>query len=256
MRKLILSLISVSFVSFAAQEQVSLQSKESHLIHWSYEGETGPSYWSKISPEYFWCGLKNQSPIDISKKDTVYSKLPKLTFTYGKTTNPEIINNGHTVQVNILEKYTLNFKGKVYQLKQFHFHSPSEHTINGQYYPLEMHLVHKDENGNIAVIGVFFKEGKANSELEKVFSNAPKEEGNKILDGSININTLLPLNKAYFTYSGSLTTPPCTEGVRWIVLKQPITASKEQIEKFKSIMKHDNNRPIQPINSRDILESR
>ncbi|MDM7273034.1 carbonic anhydrase [Sulfurihydrogenibium azorense] len=253
MKKFILSILSLSIVSIAGEHAILQKNVEVH--HWSYEGENGPENWAKLNPEYFWCNLKNQSPVDISDNYKVHAKLEKLHINYTKAVNPEIVNNGHTIQVNVLEDFKLNIKGKEYHLKQFHFHAPSEHTVNGKYYPLEMHLVHKDKDGNIAVIGVFFKEGKANPELDKVFKNALKEEGSKVFDGSINLNALLPVVKNYYTYSGSLTTPPCTEGVLWIVLKQPITASKQQIELFKSIMKHNNNRPTQPINSRYILES-
>ncbi|WP_028950135.1 carbonic anhydrase [Sulfurihydrogenibium subterraneum] len=253
MKRFILSILSFSIVSIAG-EQATLQ-KNTEVHHWSYEGENGPENWAKLNPEYFWCSLKNQSPVDISDKYKVHAKIEKLNIKYDKAVNPEIVNNGHTIQVNVLEDFKLNIRGKEYHLKQFHFHTPSEHTVNGKYYPLEMHLVHKDKDGNIAVIGVFFKEGKPNPELDKVFKNASKEEGSKVFDGSINLNALLPVVKNYYTYSGSLTTPPCTEGVLWIVLKQTITASNQQIDLFKSIMKHHNNRPTQPINSRYILEN-
>lgn len=256
MKRILLSALSVCFITFGAVHPAFSKTEEIKGHHWGYEGEIGPENWAKLNPEYFWCGLKNQSPININKNDKVISILPKLRLNYGKTEKPEIINNGHTIQVNISEDFSFEIRGKKYKLVQFHFHTPSEHTVEGNFYPMEMHLVHKDKDGNIAVIGIFIKEGKRNSELEKVFNNSPSEEGKQVLNDKIDLNNLLPKNKSYYTYSGSLTTPPCTEGVRWIVLKKAITASKRQIEKFKSIMKINNNRPVQPINSRIILESK
>jgi carbonic anhydrase len=173
---------------------------------------------------------------------------------YKPAKESEVVNNGHTIQINIKEDNTLNYNGEKYQLKQFHFHTPSEHTIEKKSYPLEIHFVYKTENGKILVVGVMAKLGKANKELDKILNVAPAEEGEKILDKNLNLNNLIPKDKRYITYSGSLTTPPCTEGVRWIVLKKPISISKQQLEKLKSVMANPNNRPVQEINSRWIIE--
>lgn len=243
MRKTILTTLSFLSLSFF------IYAEEHH--HWSYEGETGPQNWSKLEKDYFWCELKNQSPIDISKEYTIKANLPLLKLDYKKVENPEIINNGHTIQVNIPNENKLT----EYSLKQFHFHIPSEHTINKKSYPLEIHFVHKDDNNNITVVGVMAVLGKPNPELDKILSVAPSEEKTEKLNGSIDLKKLLPKKLSYYTYSGSLTTPPCTEGVRWIVLKTPITVSKEQLEKLKSIMKIPNNRPTQDIGGREIFES-
>uniref|UniRef100_UPI002B4232B5 SPS_Carbon Anhydrase n=1 Tax=synthetic construct TaxID=32630 RepID=UPI002B4232B5 len=224
--------------------------------HWSYEGENGPENWAKLNPEYFWCNLKNQSPVDISDNYKVHAKLEKLHINYNKAVNPEIVNNGHTIKVSYEPGSYIVVDGIKFELKQFHFHAPSEHKLKGQHYPFEAHFVHADKHGNLAVIGVFFKEGRENPILEKIWKVMPENAGEEVkLAHKINAEDLLPKDRDYYRYSGSLTTPPCTEGVLWIVLKQPITASKQQIELFKSIMKHNNNRPTQPINSRYILES-
>jgi carbonic anhydrase len=244
MRKILISavlVLSSISVSFAEHE-------------WSYEGEKGPEHWAQLKPEFFWCKLKNQSPINIEKKYTVKASLPKLNLYYKTAKESEVVNNGHTIQINIKEDNTLNYNGEKYQLKQFHFHTPSEHTIEKKSYPLEIHFVYKTENGKILVVGVMAKLGKANKELDKILNVAPAEEGEKILDKNLNLNNLIPKDKRYITYSGSLTTPPCTEGVRWIVLKKPISISKQQLEKLKSVMANPNNRPVQEINSRWIIE--
>jgi carbonic anhydrase len=244
MRKILISavlVLSSISISFAEHE-------------WSYEGEKGPEHWAQLKPEFFWCILKNQSPINIEKKYTVKASLPRLNLYYKTAKESEVVNNGHTIQINIKEDNTLNYNGEKYQLKQFHFHTPSEHTIEKKSYPLEIHFVHKTEDGKILVVGVMAKLGKANKELDKILNVAPAEEGEKILDKNLNLNNLMPKDKRYITYSGSLTTPPCTEGVRWIVLKKTISISKHQLEKLKSVMANPNNRPVQEINSRWIIE--
>lgn len=225
-------------------------------IHWSYEGENGPDRWADLSPDFYWCKLKNQSPVNISNLSTIEAVNPKIKTIYGNVNEAQIVNNGHTVQINVNNNnYGVEFNGKFYKLIQFHFHSPSEHTINNKQFPMELHLVHKSKEDELLVIGVMIKNGKSNKILNSIFKHAPEEEHKKEeLKENININLLLPKNKDYYLYSGSLTTPPCTEGVTWVVLKTPIMASIEDIEKFKRIMKHPNNRPVQPLNSRFIIK--
>jgi len=137
---------------------------------------------------------------------------------------------------------------------QFHFHSPSENHINDESFPMEAHIVHGDGVGNFAVIAVMFKEGEANPALEALWENMPTTEGEHRKLNTANLSDLLPENKDYYRFTGSLTTPPCSEGLRWLVLKNPITASKAQIEQFQKVMQHPNNRPLQPINARVILQ--
>ena len=244
--------------------------------HFGYSGEAKPENWSKISPEFRACAEgKNQSPIDV--KDSVKPKLPALEFKYS-TLGLNIVNNGHAVQVNYAKgsqllpdghhhaPYSaivhyepgsmLNHGDATFELKQFHFHSPSEHTVNGKAVPLEMHLVHADQNGNLAVVGVLMREGaKDNAALAKLWAQMPGKAGDKNkLDAKINVSTLLPKSKEYYRYNGSLTTPPCSEGVRWYVLKEPVTVSKAQIEQFSKTVGFANNRPVQPVNARAILQ--
>ena len=166
----------------------------------------------------------------------------------------EVVNNGHTIQVNYASGSSINIDNNEFELKQFHFHSPSENTIEGRSYPMEAHFVHADKDGNLAVIAVMFKEGRHNEELEKAWSQMPAQAGDKhALASQLDANRLLPGGQ-YYRFNGSLTTPPCTEGVRWMVMKRIQSASREQIERFMKVMQHPNNRPVQPVNARLIVK--
>lgn len=217
---------------------------------WGYNGATGPSSWGELSSEFATCkqGLQ-QSPVDL--KSTASANLPPIEFNY-KYTPFKVINNGHTLQVEYAPGSSIALAGKQYELLQFHFHAPSEHSIDGKTYPIEAHLVHKSQDGKLAVIGIFMKEGRENSFIQALWSNLPESEGeNQVRGISINASAMPPANKSYYNYPGSLTTPPCSEGVNWIVLKTPIEVSQEQIDAFKSIY-NGNARPVQPLNSREI----
>lgn len=219
---------------------------------WSYSGEAGPDKWAKLTPEYATCAGKNQSPVNLN--GFTKADLKPIKFSY-KTDNDEILNNGHTIQVNLPAGSSIAVDGKQFDLKQFHFHAPSENLIDGKSYPLEAHLVHADKDGNLAVVAVMFKEGKANKALAKAWTQLPEKEGEKSnLTASLSATELLPVTRAYYSFSGSLTTPPCSEGVRWLVMKQPMTASQSQIEAFAHAVHHENNRPVQAINARAILK--
>nr|VVV04556.1 Carbonic anhydrase [Aliivibrio wodanis] len=211
---------------------------------WSYAGETAPANWHGTCQT----GV-NQSPIDIT--NAIESTLEPITFNYAQA-GKNIVNNGHTVQVNFDGKQSIQVEGTTFNLLQLHFHAPSENLIAGHSYPLEMHLVHADKDGNLAVIGVMFKEGKTNTELAKIWAQMPKS-GDVNLDSKLMLTRLLPSNQAYYRFNGSLTTPPCTEGVTWFVMKNPITISAEQLIQFKSLYQ-GNNRPVQAINARPILK--
>lgn len=226
---------------------------EPQSTHWGYTGHNTPDTWGALSEKYRECGTGvNQSPINITH--SLHAHLPPLAPSY-KSSSKNIVNNGHTVQVNMQPGSTLKIDGKTFELKQFHFHSPSENHINGQSFPLEAHFVHLDKEGNIAVVAVMFKEGKPNRALEKVWSKMPTREGetNALVVPKI-AEALLPTDKHYYRFNGSLTTPPCTEGVRWFVLKTPVTVSREQVEKFHHVMHHNNNRPIQPLDARVVID--
>jgi carbonic anhydrase len=220
--------------------------------HWTYSGEAGPDNWAKLSPEYSACAGKNQSPINLT--GFIEAKLKPIVFDY-KGGSAEILNNGHTVQINVLPGSSISVDAIQFELKQLHFHAPSENLINGKSSPLEAHLVHADKDGNLAVVAVMATEGKANKALEKAWAQMPKKEGDKLsLPPGISPLGFLPPNREYYRYNGSLTTPPCSEGVRWLVMKHPISASKKQIEEFAHVMHHPNNRPLQAVNARPVLK--
>ncbi len=221
--------------------------------HWAYDGAEGPSHWGDLEAKFSTCSAgKNQSPINLT--NFVKAELAPIKFDY-KAEGHEVFNNGHTIQVNYAPGSTMTLNGQTFELKQFHAHSPSENQINGKSFPMEAHFVHADNNGNLAVVAVMFEEGKSNVELEKAWKAMPHEAGEKVeLKENVLGTSIMPDNKAYYRFNGSLTTPPCTEGVTWLVLKTPVTASKEQIEQFAHTMHHGNNRPVQPINARTILE--
>lgn len=221
--------------------------------HWGYDAKQGPDKWSTLSGDFAMCSQgENQSPINLTKM--VEAQLSPLSFSY-RSGGMDVVNNGHTIQVNYHNGSELTLAGHQYELKQFHFHAPSENTIEGHSYPLEGHLVHADKDGNLAVVAVMFKEGKANPALEKVWNAMPQKMFQETtLSQGVNAMALLPKDKTYYRFDGSLTTPPCSEGVAWLVMKHYATASKEQIEKFERVVGAPNNRPVQPINARVILE--
>jgi len=223
--------------------------------HWSYEGSTDPSHWGSLGSAYAACSTGHmQSPIDIegAKK----SDLPMLRMNYNSVPL-NIIDNGHTVQINYPDGSTLTVGNKVYTLKQFHFHHPAEEEINGKKYDLVAHLVHADAQGNLAVIAVLFKKGAPNPLFDTLWKNVPaqKEKAVDVASVTVNVKDLVPANTGYYTFAGSLTAPPCSEGVTWYVLKTHATISAEQLEAFAKLYPH-NARPIQPANGREILESK
>ncbi len=235
------AMLLTSFSAFTAEQHA----------HWGYSGETGPENWAKLTPEFGACAGKNQTPVNLD--GFIKAELKPLKFNY-KAGGSQILNNGHTVQVVYDVGSNVVIDGVEYALKQFHFHAPSENQIKGESYPLEGHFVHADKDGNLAVVTVMFKEGHANEALESLWTHMPAKEGDKIaLSPANNALKFFPKDHAYYRFNGSLTTPPCTEGVRWIVMKKPVFVSKAQIDAFKKVMVHANNRPLQPINAREIL---
>jgi carbonic anhydrase len=223
--------------------------------HWSYEGAEGPDHWGALADEFRMCSEgSNQSPIDLVAD--VHTDLPKLEFEYYSSPVDEI-NNGHTIQQNIEPGSFFRIAGRdvSFELKQFHFHSPSEHTIEGQSFAMEMHFVHADENGALAVVGVMVEEGDEHPVLNQLWAFMPEQVGGTSKQPiGIEETDLLPPTRNYYVYGGSLTTPPCSEGVKWIVLKTPIEASAEQIATFQRRVGSANNRPVQAHNARLILD--
>lgn len=221
--------------------------------HWGYTGHEGPDAWGSLSPKYAACSEgKNQSPVNVVT--TMDADLEALALDY-KAASTDVINNGHTVQLNFAAGSTLTIDGIAFELKQFHFHTPSENNIDGKSFPLEAHFVHLDKDGNIAVLALMFEEGAENAELAKVWAKMPKNGGetNPLALADI-AKAMLPADLDYYRFNGSLTTPPCTEGVRWLVLKTPVTVSKAQVEQFATVVHGANNRPIQAQNARVIVK--
>lgn len=232
----------------------------SRPVHWDYSDEAGPANWASLSPVYAACGNgKSQSPINI-----VPSKgggAPNWRLEY-KTTSlriahneqvDEIVDNGHTIQITVEEGSTITLNGKVFNLKQFHFHTPSEHTLNGKHFPMEVHFVHQNEDGSFAVVGVFCEEGKANDNFAKIVEHLPNSPGESknVLEQKLELQFHLPKDLSAYHYKGSLTTPPCSENVDWLVLRNKISLSADQLKAFSSRLKN-NNRPTQALNDRKI----
>jgi carbonic anhydrase len=239
-RALMLSgLLALSFATAAHADEA---------VHWGYSGAEGPTHWEGTCAD----GLE-QSPIDIADSSTLNAA--DLEFHYSSTPL-EIVNNGHTIQVNEAPGNKVVIDGQDYALLQFHFHNPSEHTLNGDAAPLELHLVHKNAAGELAVVGVFLREGAANAALSPVFDNMPAEAGDpvKVAGAAVDPAALLPADASYWRYNGSLTTPPCSEGVKWHVMKNAIEASADQIAAFKALYT-GNARPVQAMNARSFMSA-
>jgi carbonic anhydrase len=220
--------------------------------HWTYEGEEGPEHWGELDPNYTLCADgRAQSPINLSTVQG--ADLTDIVFNYSPSAL-NIFNNGHTIQVNYDAGSSITYNETEYSLLQFHFHHPSEHTVDGESFDMELHLVHADAKGNLAVVGILINGGESDNEtLASVFANLPSEAGEpQPTELSVNASDFLPASHLYDTYSGSLTTPPCSQGVRWLVLTQPIELSEAQLESFTTLFE-GNARPVQPLNNRDLL---
>jgi len=227
-------------------------SSVAEVKHWGYKGKEGPEHWASLTPEYGECSGKNQSPINLTH--FVEADLKDIQINY-KPGGSQIVNNGHAIQINYKEGSSIVLDGKTYNLLQFHFHAPSENLIDGKSYPMEGHFVHSDSDGNLLVIAVMFDYGEENTALDSLWPIMPKHAGDKhALTHLFDASTLLPDVSDYYRFNGSLTTPPCSEGVRWIVLKDSVQVSKKQIHKFKKVMKVHNNRPVQELNARVVLQ--
>ncbi|MEZ4860625.1 MAG: carbonic anhydrase family protein [Caldilineaceae bacterium] len=236
----------------AATHGAESNAHQDHAIHWSYEGEGGPDHWGELNADYTACADgASQSPIDLS--NAVGEDLPDIAFHYGESAL-NILNNGHTVQVNYDEGSYIEVDGMRYDLLQFHFHAPSEHTINGEQYPLELHLVHRNAEGGLAVVGVMIQEGAENPAFADIIAHAPAGEMAVMTVDNLMVSaeSLLPAERLYFAYSGSLTTPPCSEQVKWHVLTTPVELSVEQIATLANIL-HNNFRPVQPLHDRTLV---
>jgi carbonic anhydrase len=236
------------------------KAEEHHAPHWTYAGDTGPGRWGELASEWASCRTgASQSPIDlVTKGMAVDAKLPKPEFSYGKLPL-SILNNGHTVQVPNSTQAGIKLGERAYQLVQFHMHTPSEHLVDGKPLELELHLVHTDASGAITVVGMLFKKGKENEALKSVFANAPAEiteEAKPVDKTELDLAKLLPKNLRYYSYSGSLTTPPCSEGVNWVVMQSVGEVSDAQLAKFREVTHGDTVRPAQPLGTRKVTRTK
>ena len=221
--------------------------------HWAYDGEFGPAKWSKINSKWSQCGTGGrQSPIDI--RDGMKVELEKLAFDY-KPSSFSVIDTGHTIQVNVAGGNYLTVQNRSYELLQFHFHRPSEERINGKSFEMVVHLVHRDAEGKLAVLAVLLERGAAHNMIQTVWNNLPLEKHDTVQPSVVlDVAEVLPERRDYYTYMGSLTTPPCTEGVLWLVMKQPMQASPQQMAIFSRLYPF-NARPVQANSGRVIKES-
>jgi carbonic anhydrase len=225
---------------------------EEHHPHWSYQGEEGPAYWGKVSPEFATCATGHlQSPVNLpSNAKKVNSQ---LRYHYSSV-NYEMENNGHTIQFTPeVKSANLTLDGKQYTLQQFHVHTPSEHTLDNKHFPMELHFVHISENGAITVIAVMIEVGKENPQLKSILAHNVKASEKVVLSDMINVQNLFPKDTTHFSLKGSLTTPPCTEGVNWIVFKKPLQASRAQLEAMEKMIGMKNNRPLQNLGDRVVV---
>jgi carbonic anhydrase len=253
---IVLFVAAVLLVPGGPQAQNPKPVSTSWKTPWSYEGAKGPEHWGDLDPDYAPCkDGKEQSPIDIRSAEK--ADLPALRFEY-KSGPLNIINNGYTaVRVDYVHSGDFLIVGEErYELTQFHFHRPSEEYIHGKPYDMVLHLMHKASDGKVAGVAVPLKAGRANSTIEQLWEHMPQTAGNveEIAGVEINPANLLPYNTAYYTYMGSQTAPPCTEGVTWFVLKTPMDVSAEEIKAFAKLYPHD-VRPVQPLNGRVVKES-
>ncbi len=247
--------LSIKVLALTLLSTALASAQEHKSAHWSYDGDEGPSHWGDINPEFAPCKTgHHQSPIDIGNPQK--ADLPPIRFDY-KPTPLHIIDNGHTIMINYAPGSSIRVGDKQYELKQFHFHRPSEEKVNGKTYDMVAHLVHADPDGNLAVVAVLLEEGKNNPLIRELWNDLPKEkEKEQVLDTvTINVENLLPADPGYYTFSGSLTTPPCSENVTWLVLKHTVAITAEEIGQFSKLYRHD-ARPTQPLYDRVVLESK
>ena len=246
----LLMILSFAFLTSCSDDDEDDGNLDCSTFEWSYEGDSAPDTWAVCNGD---CGGMHQSPIDISNSTQDFD-LTALSTSYNNVPI-DIFNNGHTVEFSYAEGSALNLNGESFELLQFHFHTDSEHTVNGNHFPMECHLVHQNSaSGALAVVSVLIEEGEENEFLATFSDNYPENEGDTFTsEALVNVEHLLPENGAYYNYSGSLTTPPCSEEVSWFVMKNPVQASSTQISNMHAILS-DNYRPTQALNGRIITE--
>ena len=240
-------ILSLSTLALTACQQADtpvdeIPAAESEKVKWGYGADDGPAQWGDLSEEYAQCKTgKEQSPIDLPSADK--ARTIDISTNYAAS-SAEVVNKGSSIKVNVDKGLAMTSGESTYELLQFHYHTPSENTVEGKSYPLTAHFVHADADGNLAVLGLLYEEGAANEQVQATIDNI----GGK---ANLDLAAMLPESTTVYNFKGSLTTPPCSEGVNWHVLTTPVTASKEQIEALNKVM-GDNARPVQPMNDRAI----
>jgi len=249
---LVATLLALLLIFNACSSGETHEAKSSSHAHWGYEGEEGPAHWGELDPAFEMCAKgKNQSPINISTPNE--KDLANIAFHY-QPSEVNILNNGHTVQVNYDTGSYIELDGVRYNVVQFHYHTPSEHEVEGNLFAGELHIVHQSADGKFAVVGLFLQEGAANAAFDPFINNLPAQETEvKDMGVKIDVMDLLPSIQTTYRYSGSLTTPPCSEGVSWMVMTTPVELSSAQLSKLESLFEA-NNRPVQPLNDRSLSE--
>ena len=256
------AIAALSLAACSATDTPSGDHGDGHRAHWGYEADNGPDHWSSMNPDWGLCaeGVE-QSPIDLA--GATATTLPAVEIHTPSEQEVEMLNqegvidaldNGHTIQINSSTGETLTAGGKSYALVQFHFHAPSEHTVDGEHYPMEMHFVHQAEDGALAVVGVLIAEGPENPGIVPLWEQLAAAPGTRTMiriPAGFAEHVFADEATGVWHYEGSLTTPPCSEGVQWYVRKTPARFSADQITAFTAVYDH-NNRPVQPLNERSL----
>ena len=236
--------------------EVAAPAAEAHAtgeVHWSYDGNNGPQAWGQLKPDFNLCAIgKRQSPINIEDSAALLGPAEPILFNYPPS-SASVVNNGHTIQVDVTGDNRIMVRGSEFKLLQFHFHHPSEERVNYQSFAMVAHLVHRNTEGQLAVVAVLLEPGPANPLIDKVWTYMPLDAADRVRmpAGILELAQLLPKDQRYYQFLGSLTTPPCSEGVLWMVLKQPVTVSREQLRLFAQLFPN-NARPVQPVNGRAV----
>jgi len=256
-RTVTVALVAVAWLSCLAMSQAAdapaepVPQHSSNSPHWAYDGEEGMDHWGMLSRGYMTCETgSHQSPIDITMPGEDWA--PELLQFHYRQADIQAMHNGHSIQVRVSPGSELHVNERTYQLMQFHFHEPSEHHIEGKASPFELHLVHRDRTGHIVVLSLLTDLGVGHPVLSAVWASLPVRAGDSAPSRQLDLSTLIPNHLHHFAYHGSLTTPPCTEGVHWIVMQDKISIEQAQIDKFVGLVGH-NARAIQPIHDRQVL---
>lgn len=250
-------LIGLVIITTSCKKEINTTKTETHKTqeHWSYDGETSPEHWAEIEKNSD-CSGQHQSPVNIIEVNTIVSNKQENTLKvlyHPETHFIDVKNNGHSIQINFEKGDSINYKNEIYHLKQIHFHEPSEHTINGVRYPIEIHLVHKSNKNHFTVLSMLGEERNEKFIFQNLEKILPLKIGEtKILDKVVDLAKFLPKNRDFYSYNGSLTTPPCTENVNWVIFKQPVSITLQEVIEIKKNMPINNYRNEQPLNNRKV----